>query len=73
MTVKINRYEIIDDIYLPGESTGKAIYDFLTHQIIISIRTNNTELNQIFAEILLNELNTGNYEEYLTWDDNNGS
>lgn len=73
MTVKINRYEIVDDIYLPGEATGKAIYDFLTHKIIISVRTNNAELNQRFAERLLNELNTGDYEGYLTGDDNNGS
>lgn len=71
MTVKIKRYEIIDDLYHSRTGKGIGIYDFLTNRVIISFDTNNKELNQLFAGIMLTELNTGNYEKYLTGKDEN--
>ena len=67
MSVKMDRYEIIgktNDFYSKsGKSRG--IKDNKYFQVIMSFDTYNEELNQKFAELMLNELNTGKYEELL--------
>lgn len=63
MVVQINRYEIKDGKYYSKSGKAKVIIDYLEYQEICSIDTNNEELNQILAEIVLKELNTGKYEK----------
>lgn len=67
MTVQIDRYEIITDVYtLNAKSIG--IHDRLTLNIIMAFDTPNKELNRMFAEKVLAELNTGKYEEMINGD-----
>ena len=63
MIVKINRYEIKGGTYYSKSGKSKVIIDYLEYREICSFNTNNEKLNQILAEIVLNELNTGKYEE----------
>ena len=58
MTVKIDRYEIIEK-----ESPKVVIYDNKLQMSIASIYTKVKEHNMSLAQIILDELNTGNYEE----------
>ena len=58
MTVKIDRYEIIEK-----ESPKVVIYDNKLQMSIASIYTKVKEYNMSLAQIILDELNTGNYEE----------
>lgn len=58
MTVKIDRYEIIEK-----ESPKVIIYDNKLQMSIASIYTKVKEYNMSLAQIILDELNTGNYEE----------
>ena len=58
MTVKIDRYEIIEK-----ESPKVVIYDNKLQMSIASIYTKVKEHNMCLAQIILDELNTGNYEE----------
>lgn len=52
MTVKINRYEILDN-----GIKGKRIYDYLIGENIAYLETSNEELNEKLAEVVLNILN----------------
>ena len=63
MTVKINRYVIKGGKYYSRSGKSKIIFDYLTNCEICSFDTNNEELNQLLAEIVLAELNTGKYEK----------
>ena len=63
MTVKINRYEIQGGKYYSKTGKSKVIIDYLEYREICSFDTNNRELNQKLAEIVLKELNTGKYEK----------
>lgn len=58
MTVKIDRYEIIEK-----ESPKVVIYDNKLQMSIASIYTKVKEYNMSLAQIILDELNTGHYEE----------
>ena len=58
MTVKIDRYEIIEK-----ESPKVVIYDNKLQMSIASIYTKVKEHNMSLAQIILDELNTGHYEE----------
>ena len=58
MTVKIDRYEIIEK-----ESPKVIIYDNKLQMSIASIYTKIKEYNIALAQIILDELNTGHYEE----------
>ena len=61
MTVKINRYEITGGRYYSKSGKSKVIIDYLEHREICSFSTDNEEVNQRLAEIVLKELNTGKY------------
>ncbi len=65
MTVKMDRYKIIGDRYYSRSGTARGIQDFLKNEVIMSFDTHNEELNQKFAEMMLEELNTGKYEKEL--------
>ena len=58
MTVKIDRYEIME-----GQSPKVWIYDNKMQMNIASINTKNKDHNMSLAQIILDELNTGHYEE----------
>ena len=58
MSVKIDRYEIIEK-----ESPKVVIYDNKLQMSIASIYTKVKEYNMSLAQIILDELNTGHYEE----------
>ena len=58
MSVKIDRYEIIEK-----ESPKVVIYDNKLQMSIGSIYTKVKEHNMSLAQIILDELNTGHYEE----------
>lgn len=64
MVVQINRYEIKDGKYYSKNSKAKVIIDYLEYGQICIFDTNNEELNQILAEMVLKELNTGKYEKF---------
>lgn len=58
MSVQIDRYE------LNGEQSPKIlVLDKKTNSFICSLNTVNKEYNLALANILLDELNTGKYEE----------
>ena len=57
MTVKIDRYEII------VKESKVVIYDNKLQMSIASIYTKVKDHNMSLAQIILDELNTGNYEE----------
>ena len=57
MTVKIDRYELI------VKESKVVIYDNKLQMSIASIYTKVKEFNMSLAQIILDELNTGNYEE----------
>lgn len=57
MTVKIDRYELI------VKESKIVIYDNKLQMSIASIYTKVKEHNMSLAQIILDELNTGNYEE----------
>ena len=57
MTVKIDRYEII------VKESKIVIYDNKLQMSIASIYTKVKEHNISLAQIILDELNTGHYEE----------
>lgn len=65
MTVKMDRYEIVIDDYMYGSKNGKCvgIKDNKKYEIIASFDTTNKEMNLKFAQMILDELNTGKYEE----------
>lgn len=63
MVVQINRYKIQGGKYYSRSGKAKVIIDYLEYREICSFETNNEGLNQILAEIVLKELNTGKYEE----------
>lgn len=58
MTVKIDRYEMIEKT-----SPAIMIYDNKLQMNIANVNTKVKEHNVRLAQILLDELNTGNYEE----------
>jgi hypothetical protein len=58
MTVQIDRYEIKDE-----KSPKMLVYDNKLQKFIVSVNTSIAEVNLALAEIILAELNTGNYEE----------
>ena len=57
MSVKIDRYELI------VKESKVVIYDNKLQMSIASIYTKVKEYNMSLAQIILDELNTGNYEE----------
>ena len=57
MTVKIDRYELI------VKESKVVIYDNKLQMSIASIYTKIKDHNMSLAQIILDELNTGNYEE----------
>ena len=57
MTVKIDRYELI------VKESKIVIYDNKLQMSIASIYTKIKDHNMSLAQIILDELNTGNYEE----------
>ena len=57
MSVKIDRYELI------VKESKVVIYDNKLQMSIASIYTKVREHNMSLAQIILDELNTGNYEE----------
>ena len=57
MTVKIDRYELI------VKESKVVIYDNKLQMSIASIYTKVKDHNMSLAQIILDELNTGNYEE----------
>lgn len=58
MSVKNDKY------VLKFEQSPKVIiFDNMLQRNICSVNTLNKENNEVLAEILLNELNTGKYEE----------
>ena len=57
MTVKIDRYEII------VKESKVVIYDNKLQMSIASIYTKIKDHNMSLAQIILDELNTGHYEE----------
>ena len=57
MTVKIDRYELI------VKESKVVIYDNKLQMSIASIYTKVKEHNMSLAQIILDELNTGHYEE----------
>ena len=57
MTVKIDRYELI------VKESKIVIYDNKLQMSIASIYTKVKEYNMSLAQIILDELNTGHYEE----------
>ena len=58
MSVKIDRYEILGD-----KSPMMKVYDNKLQKTIASVSTNDKEHNMSLAQIILDELNTGHYEE----------
>lgn len=64
MVVQINRYGIKGGKYYSRSGKAKVIIDYLEYGAICSFDTNNEELNQILAEMVLKELNTGKYEKF---------
>jgi len=65
MTVKMNKYEIVNDDHIYGSRSGKSvgIQDNKEYKIIASFDTSSKETNMKFAKMILDELNTGKYEE----------
>ena len=74
MTVKIDRYEIIEKespkvviydnkLQMSIASPKVVIYDNKLQMSIASIYTKVKEHNMSLAQIILDELNTGHYEE----------
>ena len=57
MTVKIDRYELV------VQESKVVIYDNKLQMSIASIYTKVKEHNMSLAQIILDELNTGHYEE----------
>lgn len=57
MTVKIDRYELV------VKESKVVIYDNKLQMSIASIYTKVKEHNMSLAQIILDELNTGHYEE----------
>ena len=57
MTVKIDRYELV------VKESKVVIYDNKLQMSIAGIYTKVKEHNMSLAQIILDELNTGNYEE----------
>ena len=57
MSVKIDRYELV------VKESKVVIYDNKLQMSIASIYTKVKEYNMSLAQIILDELNTGNYEE----------
>ena len=57
MTVKIDRYELV------VKESKVIIYDNKLQMSIASIYTKVKEHNMSLAQIILDELNTGHYEE----------
>ena len=57
MTVKIDRYELI------VKESKVVIYDNKLQMSIASIYTKVKDYNMSLAQIILDELNTGHYEE----------
>ena len=57
MSVKIDRYELV------VKESKVVIYDNKLQMSIASIYTKVKEHNMSLAQIILDELNTGNYEE----------
>lgn len=57
MTVKIDRYELVI------KESKVVIYDNKLQMSIASIYTKVKEHNMSLAQIILDELNTGHYEE----------
>ena len=57
MSVKIDRYELI------VKESKVVIYDNKLQMSIASIYTKVKEYNMSLAQIILDELNTGHYEE----------
>ena len=57
MSVKIDRYELI------VKESKVVIYDNKLQMSIASIYTKVKDHNMSLAQIILDELNTGNYEE----------
>ena len=58
MSVKIDRYEIVDD-----KSPMMKVYDNKLQRTIATVNINDKEHNIALAQIVLDELNTGHYEE----------
>lgn len=63
MTVKIDRYEIQGGMYHSRSGKGKIIFDYLTNATICFFDTDSEETNQVLAELILKELNSGKYED----------
>ena len=57
MTVKIDRYELV------VKESKVVIYDNKLQMSIASIYTKVKDYNMSLAQIILDELNTGHYEE----------
>jgi len=67
VSVQIDRYKITNSHYSINDG-AKGIYDFYKNMVIATIGTPSEELNQMLAELILAELNTGKYEEQLKGD-----
>ena len=63
MTVKMDRYEIIENSRYISSKTSVGIKDNKKFEVIASFETPNKEVNIKFAKIILDELNTGKYED----------
>lgn len=59
----MNRYEIQGGMYHSRSGKGKIIFDYLTSTTICFFDTDNEATNQILAELILKELNSGKYED----------
>lgn len=58
MSVMIDRYEISDE-----KSPKIIIFDNKLQRNIVSVNTLDKDINLLLAEMILEELNTGKYED----------
>ena len=68
MTVKMNKYEIVDNVdgYYSRSGKSVGIKDNKEYTVIASFDTPNREVNLKLAKVILKELNTGEYEEMMS-------
>lgn len=61
--VQIDKYRLQKSAYYGDKNY--EIFDKELYKTIISFNTDSEELNLIFGQMLLDELNTGKYEKYM--------
>ena len=62
MTVKMDKYELVEGTYFSRSGKSFGIRDNRLYEVIITFDTNSKEANEKFARMILDELNTGKYE-----------